>query len=115
MYLVGNCPAGYWCKDGAVEEHPQDGLSGELCPQGHYCSEGILKTETFPLQTCRQCIIYILEYHLFLGTHLPLPCPAGTLSDTEGLRSESECQPCPGGRYCHKSGQTTFSGLCSPG
>lgn len=115
MCLVGNCSAGYWCKEGAVEEHPQDGLSGELCPRGHYCPEGILETKTFPFHKHRGCIIYIWLYFSFLGTHSPLPCPAGTWSDSEGLRSQTECQPCPGGHYCNSSGQTTFSGQCAPG
>ncbi|XP_072282810.1 uncharacterized protein [Pyxicephalus adspersus] len=85
---TGNCSAGYWCKGGAVEECPRDGVTGELCPRGHYCSE---------------------------GTHLPLPCPAGTWSDTEGLSRKTECQPCQGGHYCNTSGLVTSSGLCSPG
>ncbi|XP_075046430.1 uncharacterized protein LOC142107145 [Mixophyes fleayi] len=85
---TGNCSSGYWCKEGAVEERPQDGFSGALCPPGHYCTE---------------------------GARSPMPCPAGTLSDAKGLSSKLECQPCPGGHYCNNTGQISPSGLCAAG
>ncbi|NXE08447.1 AB24G protein, partial [Lophotis ruficrista] len=68
--------------------NPQDGESGLPCPPGHYCPEGTL---------------------------LPLQCPPGTWSGSEGRRSLQECQPCPGGYYCNSSGQRAPSGHCSPG
>ncbi|KAM4652057.1 LOW QUALITY PROTEIN: uncharacterized protein O3C94_014393 [Discoglossus pictus] len=79
-------PTGYWCKGGA--KHPQDGLSGNLCPAGYYCTE---------------------------GTHSPSPCPVGTWSNSEGMRSISECHPCPGGHYCNATGQMSPTGICAPG
>ena len=44
-----------------------------------------------------------------------LSCPAGTFSDQEGLAVESECKPCPGGKYCAGVHQTAFTGDCNPG
>ncbi|NXA38995.1 AB24G protein, partial [Eudromia elegans] len=68
--------------------NPQDGESGQPCPPGYYCPE---------------------------GAPLPIQCPPGTWSDSEGGKSLQECQPCSGGYYCNSSGLTTPSGHCSPG
>ncbi|KAM9299008.1 uncharacterized protein PAF06_016002 [Gastrophryne carolinensis] len=84
----GDCSAGCWCNGEALEECPQDGLSGGTCPRGHYCTQ---------------------------GTHSPMPCPAGTWSDKEGCSSRVDCQPCPGGQYCNISGLTSPSGICAAG
>ncbi|XP_077105722.1 uncharacterized protein LOC143764221 isoform X2 [Ranitomeya variabilis] len=85
---TGNCSSGYWCKEGAADEYPQDGLSGDICPPGHYCPE---------------------------GTRSPQPCPAGTWTDAEGLGNRHDCRPCPGGTFCNSSGLSIPSGLCAPG
>ncbi|KAM8927608.1 uncharacterized protein RCH25_007839 [Pelodytes ibericus] len=85
---TGDCASGYWCKDGAKEDHPRDEVSGVICPHGHYCTA---------------------------GTHLPSPCPPGTWSGSEGMSNGSECQPCPGGHFCNNSGQVSPGGLCAPG
>ena len=56
------------------------------------------------------------SFHTFVGTgHDWLPCPAGTFSDQEGLQNETQCQPCPGGRYCAGVHQTVSTGDCDPG
>ncbi|XP_075695378.1 uncharacterized protein LOC142661742 isoform X2 [Rhinoderma darwinii] len=85
---TGNCSSGYWCKEGAADKHPLDGLSGDICSSGHYCPE---------------------------GTHTPQPCPAGTWSDVEGLGNRLECRPCPAGYFCNYSGLASPSGQCAPG
>ena len=46
---------------------------GDACPVGHYCE---------------------------VGTHTPEPCPAGTFSNSTGLRQESECTRCTSGKCC---------------
>nr|DBA16528.1 TPA: hypothetical protein GDO54_003912 [Pyxicephalus adspersus] len=92
---TGNCSAGYWCKGGAVEECPRDGVTGELCPRGHYCSEGFF---------CPQ------------GTGLNwTACPPGTYSSEPGLESVSDCRLCDGGKYCMFYNATSASGNCSAG
>ncbi|NXG34457.1 AB24G protein, partial [Dromaius novaehollandiae] len=68
--------------------NPRDRESGLPCPPGHYCPA---------------------------GAPLPLQCPPGTWSDSEGGRNLQECQPCPGGYYCNSSGLRAPSGRCSPG
>ncbi|CAM9824345.1 unnamed protein product [Bubo scandiacus] len=85
---TGDCAEGFWCKSGARVRNPQDGESGLPCPPGHYCPE---------------------------GASLPLQCPPGTWSGSEGSGSLQECQPCPGGYYCNSSGQRAPSGHCSAG
>ncbi|XP_026719422.1 zonadhesin-like [Athene cunicularia] len=85
---TGDCAEGFWCKSGARVRNPQDGESGLPCPPGHYCPE---------------------------GAPLPLQCPPGTWSGSEGSGSLQECQPCPGGYYCNSSGQSAPSGHCSAG
>ena len=73
------CPPGIVC-DGA-EATPE--LPYTKCPAGHYCEA---ETSTN-------------------GQNQPKSCPAGTYSEEAfigetGLKSASECSPCPGGYYC---------------
>lgn len=49
------------------------------------------------------------------GTANPVPCPVSMWSNSTGLKSAEECQPCPGGFYCASSGLTEPTGLCSDG
>lgn len=46
-----------------------------LCPSGHYCPA---------------------------GTGQPLPCPAGSLSTSQGRKGDEDCPPCPPGAYCDR-------------
>ncbi|XP_028320851.1 uncharacterized protein LOC114474630 [Gouania willdenowi] len=85
---AGLCEAGYWCTEGASSPSPLDGLSGSLCPPGHFCPK---------------------------GTTSPEACPAGSWSESLGLKSAEDCKPCLGGFYCDSAGLTKPSGLCSAG
>lgn len=58
------------------------------CPQGHYCPE---------------------------GTPEPLPCPAGTFGDTEGLRAPSCSGLCLEGYYCPKASMSRRMYPCPAG
>lgn len=58
---------------------------GGLCPKGMYCHG---------------------------GTADPAGCPAGTFSNVKGLKSSSECQLCPYGKYCGEKNMTFPSGNC---
>lgn len=43
------------------------------------------------------------------------PCPAGSFGARAGLASLSECTPCPAGKYCQTSGNSSWTGACSAG
>ncbi|KAG9482440.1 hypothetical protein GDO78_011238 [Eleutherodactylus coqui] len=92
---TGNCSSGYWCKEGATDEHPQDGLSGDICPPGHYCPEGFY---------CPQ------------GTALDWrPCRPGTYSSELGLENSAGCRVCDGGKYCMSPNSSGVTGDCAEG
>lgn len=80
---VGNCSAGYFCTLGAVDQSPVGQLYGDVCPSGHYCPE---------------------------GTGTPEPCPAGTYLPDSGRRSQLDCLPCPGGKFCAREGLANYTG-----
>ncbi|CAG6003426.1 unnamed protein product, partial [Menidia menidia] len=87
----GPCLAGYYCMAGVNFENPDGNFStgiGGACPPGRYCPE---------------------------GTGLPLPCPAGTFSDSLYLADASGCSRCPAGQYCGTAGLIQPSGLCQAG
>ena len=42
-------------------------------------------------------------------------CPLGTFSNVEGLKMDSECQQCTGGKYCDRTNLTAPVGDCDPG
>ncbi|CAL8373179.1 unnamed protein product, partial [Gadus morhua 'NCC'] len=85
---AGPCHAGFWCRKGAVTASPLDGTSGVLCPPGQYC---------------------------YAGTPAPVACPAGSWSNSSGVRSQGDCRPCPAGYYCNSAGLTGPTGLCGGG
>ncbi|XP_051895656.1 multiple epidermal growth factor-like domains protein 11 [Pristis pectinata] len=84
----GDCLSGFWCKNGSYTESPIDGKTGEPCPTGNYCPS---------------------------GTSTPIPCPAGTWSNSTGSKTQEECQLCPGGWYCNSTGLKSPSGPCASG
>jgi len=76
----GPCEAGYLCAGAAAASAPEraDGANAATtsgpCPAGHYCPA---------------------------ATAYPVPCPPGTWQPETG---QSECDPCPLGKYCHIPG-----------
>ena len=62
--------------------------SSLLCPTGHYC----------PLHNVA-----------------PVPCPAGTFSNTTGNGDLSACVPCTPGSYCSGPALRGPTGLCAAG
>ncbi|KAM6933259.1 uncharacterized protein FYW49_001626 [Xenentodon cancila] len=86
---TGLCQAGYFCPEGSVSPNsteyqvlcllsdssvePGNSSRSNLCPSGHYCPS---------------------------GSGSPLPCPAGSLATSQGLKRLEECPPCPAGLYC---------------
>lgn len=71
-----NCSAGYYCTANATTASPTDGgVTGDVCPLGHYCP---------------------------VGTGTPVPCPAGSYTNTT---QNAQCLVCPAGMFC-TNGQT---------
>ncbi|XP_036070832.1 sushi, von Willebrand factor type A, EGF and pentraxin domain-containing protein 1-like [Oryzias melastigma] len=74
---TGLCQAGYFCPAGSTSpnstEYQGNSTINHLCPPGHYCPS---------------------------GTGYPLPCPPGSLSMSQGLKTIEECPPCPPGLFC---------------
>ncbi|XP_023817540.1 zonadhesin-like isoform X2 [Oryzias latipes] len=74
---TGLCQAGYFCPAGSTSPNSADyqgnTTMSQLCPPGHYCPS---------------------------GAGYPLPCPPGSLSVSQGLKTIEECPPCPPGLFC---------------
>lgn len=68
-----DCPAGYYCiPENVTSGDPQSGY--HACPRGYYC----------PARTG-------LDWN---------PCPLGTYSNRTHLSLVTQCEDCPGGKYC---------------
>ena len=111
------CPAGHWCEAG------QTAGTTRPCPKGKFNRYTGAKTSDY----CRPCPIgYKCEN---LGSEEPslcppghycpassvmgIQCPAGTFSNSRGLRMDSECQSCWAGSYCQTAGLTQPSEQCN--
>uniref|UniRef100_K3WJP5 Tyrosine-protein kinase ephrin type A/B receptor-like domain-containing protein n=1 Tax=Globisporangium ultimum (strain ATCC 200006 / CBS 805.95 / DAOM BR144) TaxID=431595 RepID=K3WJP5_GLOUD len=94
----GQCDPGYYCTLGAYTSAPMNyeatifGVNnrhtGAQCPQGAFCP---------------------------LGSATPTLCPPGTYNNFTGLESESQCIPCPPGKYCETPGLFLPTGNCIAG
>ncbi|XP_039224464.1 multiple epidermal growth factor-like domains protein 6 [Crotalus tigris] len=84
----GRCEAGFYCWRRAVSSMPTDGVTGNICPPGTYCP---------------------------IGSSAPILCPAGTYSNTSGLRYQKQCLDCPPGLYCDGTNTVAPTGPCKPG
>ena len=70
------------------------------CPAGYYC------------ELAGSSIICPAGYFCPAGTGLDWQaCPRGTYSDVLGLYMESQCKPCPAGKYCDGEHLTADSGI----
>ncbi|XP_077422977.1 uncharacterized protein LOC144052618 isoform X3 [Vanacampus margaritifer] len=91
---TGSCEAGYYCPTGSTSknsfEYQSNSTRSHLCPSGYYCP---------------------------VGTKNPIPCPAGSLSISRGLKGVEDCPPCPPGRFCDRPASTQLSDAlpCHPG
>lgn len=79
------CPKGFECTGGTIDPAP--------CPQGYYCAIG--------------------SNERFKG--VKQPCPEGTLGARTGLSEETQCEDCPGGKYCQLTALKNYTGICDPG
>ncbi|XP_053125644.1 sushi, von Willebrand factor type A, EGF and pentraxin domain-containing protein 1-like [Hemicordylus capensis] len=136
----GLCAAGYYCSGGALSPRPVVTTSrGGLCPPGHFCEAGSTRPQPCPVGTynpswgmaqCLECPEGVFcdagsaNYtNCPAGHYCPqntkfatqFPCPRGTYSNILNIKTVSECQPCPPGKFCSKSGLTNPDGTCMPG
>ena len=86
--VSGPCDPGSFCSLGASSKAPRDNITGNICPRGYYCP---------------------------LNTSVPLPCPQGTYSNSEGLSGQHQCIQCDTGMYCESKHLTQPTGNCSAG
>lgn len=83
-----DCPPGYYCvPENVTAGDPESGY--EACPRGYYC----------PARTG-------LDWK---------PCPRGTFSNRTTLSLVTQCEDCPGGKYCGDLHAIEPSGDCYGG
>ena len=94
------CTAGMYCNNTGLV------LPAGLCKAGYYCP---INSSTSTQYKCT------VGHYCPEGTDLPKECPIGTASNTTGLESDSQCQPCEKGFYCSSTGLVQPTGPCAPG
>lgn len=74
---------------------------------GYYCDSSAGPVQDFSLYPCPQ------GYYCPLGTATATHhrCPVGTYGPRRGLRSITECQLCPAGKFCALAGLTAPTGM----
>ncbi|XP_070551430.1 uncharacterized protein [Ptychodera flava] len=80
-------PTGY-CYAGYYCNHTSSTPDQYICPAGHYCNE---------------------------GTDMPVACPPGTYSGSEGNRNVTDCITCQAGKYCEGFANTAPDDDCQAG
>ncbi|GCC23266.1 hypothetical protein chiPu_0001660 [Chiloscyllium punctatum] len=92
------CLLGHYCNS---ERTSWEVMSTQLfCPAGLVCPVGLSRVPDFNKDGCPK------GYYCLQGNIDPNPraCPNGTYSDRKGLVDESQCVPCPAGKYCYSEG-----------
>ncbi|XP_044928344.1 SCO-spondin isoform X2 [Mustela putorius furo] len=99
------CPRSFYCKEAGLQAP-----SGQ-CPAGYYCDSSAGPIQDFHLYPCPQ------GYFCPLGTAVATlhRCPVGTYGSRRGLRSITECQLCPAGKFCALAGLMAPTGDCAAG
>lgn len=74
---------------------------------GYYCDSSAGPIKDFSLYPCPQ------GYYCPLGTAMATHhrCPVGTYGPRRGLRSITECQLCPAGKFCALAGLAAPTGM----
>ena len=81
----GLCAAGWYCTNGSSEAKPTNASDGGICPEGHAC---------------------------VAGSSQPLPCIAGTYTNSTG---NSVCLQCPEGFFCDGATVDPYDFPCPAG
>ena len=82
------CPPGVFGSDNIASSQKSPSCSG-ACPAGHSCALATVTPELCPPTA-----------YCPTGSAEPIPCPGGTTSETPGLTSVEDCEPCPAGSWC---------------
>ena len=118
------CAFGHFCPSGTVYTTQYPCPAGTLnpnasnliraadclpCPETFACLSGTGHSSQ-PIQTCAS------GHYCPKGTQYPtqFPCPAGTYTPSNHLKSSAECTICPSGYFCN-GGEHDVSGSCPPG
>ncbi|XP_037124116.1 zonadhesin [Syngnathus acus] len=98
------CPAGLFCSQPGLS-HPTG-----LCEAGYYCPTGSTSKNSSEYQShSARSHLCLSGYYCPAGTKNPIPCPAGTLSISRGLKTVKDCPPCPPGHFCDRPASTQLS------
>jgi hypothetical protein len=130
------CPAGSFCKDGAVQVSGQcnpgfvcpassSGPNQVPCPRGTYNPSGggtsiaascisCTKGNYCPLGSSAQ-LSCPQGFYCTDAVGEPTPCPIGRFGNRTSVDSEVACTECSPGYYCDTTGLLQPSGLCDPG
>ncbi|XP_033122761.1 uncharacterized protein LOC117121631 [Anneissia japonica] len=95
-----NCAGGRYC------ETPGLAAPTGNCSAGWYCNH----TSSEPDQ-----YICPAGYYCPVGTAVPIGCPSGSYSGTEGNNELSDCLNCTAGQYCEGDGNDAPDDDCTPG
>ncbi|KAM3922961.1 uncharacterized protein RB166_012036 [Leptodactylus fuscus] len=86
--VSGLCSEGYFCTHSVKTKTPIQEILGDVCPSGYYCPAGSAR---------------------------PLPCPAGSYSNTSANVGPEACMLCEPGYFCDRPGLATPNGPCDEG
>ena len=106
------CQAGYTCSD-SVGTSFSDYMDNPC--EGNDCSvwdDSTNSVERYSIESCP------LGHYCPSGSLFAIPCPIGTIRDTVGANSLSDCDDVTGGLYADEPGSYTSiisENLCSPG
>lgn len=114
----GSCRPGYFCGIGSDSATPNfkgflletscvdsfKNSSNGVCPPGN-----IMKPYVFLI------FISLPGHYCPANSFAPIPCPTGTNSSKQGLKSAGQCSLCPEGFYCPSSGTVLAVKLCTTG
>lgn len=96
------CLPRYFCSAGSVT-----GQGTGLCGAGYYCDGGAEDSQQHACPIGTYCVE---------GSSSPTPCPLGTITGTTGpWTNETDCTPCPPGKYCNSSNADGLYPDCDPG
>lgn len=119
--IGGPCQSGYYCPTATPKMIPctpgylchgtQVTVPSVKCPMGKYCEQGS-DNSNGNKKSCDR------GYYCIEGSAEPIPCPAGSYSNSLNLEKESDCTVCPPNYYCPNIRATTYDSTnhkCAPG